>query len=134
MRKYVLERAEIFHLVRDVKWLLIVSIGLALIVAVPAQVRELYRVFIDDITFAYSYGDVQTIVVDLIRLALPLIALALIAWFGAYQVTTESLLRAKRLSSTVRDVAWGLPPFCGSLQLFAAALGQYLAQPNLANV
>ena len=75
VHNYVAERREIFQLLRDVKWLVIVSVLLALLLAVPGQVQELYRLFVDDLTFAYSYGDVRTILVDLIRFVLPLIAL-----------------------------------------------------------
>jgi hypothetical protein len=31
VRNYVVERAEIFHLLRDVKWLIVISVGSALI-------------------------------------------------------------------------------------------------------
>ena len=67
VQNYITERREIFALLRDVKWLIIVSVLLALLLAFPAQVLELYRIFVDDISFAYGYGDVRTIVIDLIR-------------------------------------------------------------------
>ena len=134
VQNYVIERREIFALLRDVKWLIIVSVLLALLLAFPAQVLELYRIFVDDISFAYGYGDMRTIAIDLIRLVLPLIALALVVWFGTYQVTTEHLLGAQQPSPTVRNVAWFLPPLFGSLPLFAAAVGQFLARPHPTDV
>ena len=129
-RNYYVERREIFQLLSDAKWLFIVSVFLASILAFPPQVQELYRIVVDDIVFAFGYGDVRTIVVNLIRLIVPLAALSLIVWFGTYQVTTEHVQRAGNLPATTRHVAQWLPAVFGSLPLFAAALGQYVARPN----
>ena len=70
-RNYYVERREIFQLLSDAKWLFIVSVFLASILAFPPQVQELYRIVVDDIVFAFGYGDVRTIVVNLIRLIVP---------------------------------------------------------------
>jgi len=133
IRQYWVERQQIFLYLRDVKWMILITILLCVLLSVPDQIRELYRIFIDNITFiSFIREDIETVVIELIRFVVPLVAIALGLWFGTYQITTESIQRDPISPKT--NIARILPPLCGALPLFACALGQFLAKPDFSSI
>jgi predicted chitinase len=134
IREYWRKRRDIFGYFRDVKWMIAISLLLLYILSTPDQIRELYRLFIADITFVrFITKDIESVAIDVITFVVPLVAIALIVLIGTYQVTSESI-ETNQSSSQVTTVAQILPPFCGSLPLFASALGQFSARPDLSSI
>src|ERR1700693_3258040 len=111
IREYWRKRREIFEYFRDVKWMIAISLFIFYILSSPDQIRELYRLFIDDITFvSLIRKDVESVVIELIKFVVPLVAIAFIVLIGTYQVTSESI-ETNQISPPVTCVARILPPF-----------------------
>jgi len=131
IQNWILERAEIFHVLRDAKWVIGISAIVSIALFLPDQTRELYRIFIADITFVSpSIHDALVIVLRTARFILPIITIGVVLWFGTYQVTTESFNRIESPSILVKDFVRGLPAICGAAPLVACALGQLGARPH----
>ena len=135
IQNWILERAEIFHVLRDAKWVIGISAIVSIALFLPDQTRELYRIFIADITFVSpSIHDALVIVLRTARFILPIITIGVVLWFGTYQVTTESFNRIESPSILVKDFVRGLPAICGAAPLVACALGQLGARPHASKV
>jgi predicted chitinase len=128
---YLAARDQIYPLLRDTKWMIAIALLLSGILFLPDQIRELYRVFSADITFlSFTLPDTMWAAIGLIKFFVPLVAIALLVWFGLYQVTTESARRIGSLTPETNNVARLLPPLFGALPLLASAAGQFLAFPR----
>jgi predicted chitinase len=131
MLPYVAARDQIYVLFRESKWMIAIAVLLSVILFQPDQIKELYRVFSADLTFiSFTLNDAMAVAAGLIKLFIPLVAIALLVWLGLYQVTTESIGRIADIAPGTTRVARLLPPLFGALPLLAAAAGQYLASPQ----
>ncbi len=109
---------EIFRLLSDAKWIIAVSIVMSLILYLPDQLRELYR-----IVFASPHWGPR------VSTFLPICIIGLICWFTANQVCAASLARSG--GSRVTSLgAFLLAPLLGALPVLAAAAGQYNSRPS----
>jgi predicted chitinase len=130
---YLAARDQIHLLFRDSKWMIAIAVLLSAILFAPDQIRELYRVFSADITFiSFTLDDAMTVALGLIKFFVPLIGIAVLVWFGTYQVTTESIARIASMAPVTDKVARLLPPLLGALPLLASAVGQLLSSPRFA--
>lgn len=130
---YLAARDQIHLLFRDSKWMIAIAVLLSAILFAPDQIRELYRVFSADLTFiSFTLEDAITVALGLIKFFVPLIGVAVLVWFGTYQVTTESIARIANMAPVTDKFARLLPPVLGALPLLASAAGQYLSSPRFA--
>jgi predicted chitinase len=128
---YFAARDQIYLLFRESKWMIAIAVLLSAILFLPDQIRELYRVFSADITFiSLTLDDAMKVAVALIAWFVPLFSIALLVWFGVFQVTTESIGRMVSPPAAAKNVARLLPPLFGALPLLASAAGQFLASPR----
>jgi hypothetical protein len=105
-------------LVSDAKWIIAVTIVMSLILYLPDQIRELYRVFADP--------DDR---VARVATFLPICIIGVICWFAANQVGVASAARWGG-SRTARVAALLLGPALGVLPVLAATAGQCSARPR----
>lgn len=105
-----------FALMRDLRWIIVLSLVLSCLLCLPGQIQELYRIAADD------YGWVT------LKEFIAFSVIAITIWLSAFQLTTESLLRTPTLSghSVIQRLA---PAVLGALPLAAAILGQFLSRP-----
>ena len=130
-KAYFAARTQIFHFMRDAKWLILLSILLSVVLWLPDQTRELYRMVVADITLVNpTLQDTWFVLTVILKLTLPLILISLFVWFGIYQVMTDSLRRlTPPASSQAKHVAELLPLGFGALPLLACVVGQIAAIP-----
>lgn len=132
LRVYRTSREQIYQIARDTKWMIAVSVLLSVILFLPEQIRELYRIVVADITFVnFNLKDAIAITITLAKMIVPLLVLSLVLWAGLYQVTTESVGRLGNLTPLTATLVRLLPPIFGVLPLVASALGQLLSVPSL---
>jgi predicted chitinase len=132
--RYFAARDQIYVLLRDTKWMIAIALLLSVILFLPDQIRELYRVFSADITFiSFTTEDAKWVAIGLIKFVVPLLAITLFVWFGAYQVMTESIGRIKNVSPAANNIARALPPLCGALPLLSSGFGQFFALPRFSS-
>jgi hypothetical protein len=86
-------REQIFKLLRDAKWIIALSISLALLLAIPDQINELYRIAYSNSIVAYlkNISPLRTIIYEFVRLHVPIFLIALIVWVGAFHIVTETI-------------------------------------------
>jgi predicted chitinase len=112
------KRAQFYEIIRDLKWIIIISILICVLLYVPDQVSELYRI---SATEDGSVAAAQFI---------SLIAIAAIIWFGAFQVTTETMALRGPFTGMFTHILRVLPPALGTLPLLAAAIAQLSSRPK----
>jgi hypothetical protein len=106
---------SLFTLLRNARWIIILSLSISLLLFIPAQIQELYRTAADD------YGWVA------LKEFVAFAVIAVVIWLGAFQLTTESLpLKADRQRGFYRAV----PIVLGALPLLAATVGQIVSRPH----
>jgi predicted chitinase len=111
-------REQLFTLLRDLRWIIVLSLLLSAVLFLPDQIHELYRIAADDpgwLVFKQF-------------LAIGLVAIAI--WLGAFQLSTAS--RARMPAATGRLVLYIklLPVVLGALPIVAAIAGQFAARPE----
>jgi predicted chitinase len=111
-------RRQVFGVLSDAKWMILVSILLSLVLYAPDQIREVYRI---------TYADIG--LTGVIRALLPILMIGAICWIAAHQVATASAGRMNRTRSG-QITARLLPPLLGALPLLACAFGQYDSVPH----
>ena len=111
-------REQLFTLLRDLRWIIVLSLFLSVVLYLPDQIHELYRIAADDPGW----------VVFKEFLAIGLIATAI--WLGAFQLSTES--RAHMPAATGRLALYIklLPVVLGALPIVAAIAGQFASRPD----
>ena len=146
MASLATSREQIYQIARDTKWMIAVSVFLSVILFLPDQIRELYRIVVADVTlvnidfaslwnFTFrDWGDLAKVAIIVAKLVVPVFLLSLALWAGLNQVMAESLRRIADPTPVTQTVARLLPPLFGVLPLVAAALGQVLSIPRLAEV
>ncbi len=111
-------RLQIFRVLRDTKWMILVSVLVSVILYAPDQLREIYRIVDADLSF-----------VGVVRTFLPVLLIAVMCWLGAHQMAQASAERMPHQSAG-QVTAHLLPPLVGILPLLACAAGQYDSRPN----
>src|SRR6188768_1956994 len=100
-------RLQIFGVLSDTKWMIVVSVLLSLILYAPDQLREIYRIIYADFAF-----------VGLVRAFLPVLLIGIICWLGAQQVAMASAERMQAARAGLKTARL-LPPLLGALPLLA---------------
>jgi predicted chitinase len=111
-------RDQLFTLLRDLRWIIVLSLFLSVLLLLPDQILELYRIAADD---AYWVVFKEFFAIGLIAIAI---------WLGAFQLATES--RALMPAATGRLALYIklLPIFLGALPIAAAIVGQFRSLPD----
>src|ERR1700737_1125299 len=107
-----------FNLVaRLMKWIILVDVVLCVLLYLPDQVREFYRI---TVTTSLSGGAVLLVWIVVVGTAI---------WIAAVQITIEA---EKQLAAkgVARDLRW-LPVLLGIAPIFAAALAQLQSIPEM---
>jgi hypothetical protein len=125
VRGCLAERRELFQVLRDAKWMLLLSACIGALLWLPGQVQELYRVRVDDLSLALQscqtkqvqelyrvrvddlslalqYCQTKQVLILIFASAVPLCGIAMTVWLGTYQVTTETARAFSSISSRVR--------------------------------
>jgi predicted chitinase len=110
---------DIFTVFRDLKWLVVISVVISLMLYLPDQVRELYRISAADggLTALKQLAAIFTI--------------GLCIWFGAFQITTETLTKVDCSKPWTMWFIRTAPMFLGMLPMLAATAAQLLSRPAL---
>jgi predicted chitinase len=111
-------REQLFTLLRNLRWLIAISVVISLLLILPDQIRELYRI---------AAADAGWIA------AKELIAILLISvtiWLGAFQLTTETLIRIATPTRRAAFYLRALPVLAGLLPVLAAMFGQLASRPG----
>jgi hypothetical protein len=114
------ERNAFFSFLSDTKWILALAIFMSVILYLPDQVRELYRVMYTDLDL-----------IHLLSFYLQLIAISGAIWLGANQIVAESLLQNKPNSRRLLSFAIVFPASLATLPLAVCAVAQVIARPSL---
>src|SRR5262245_47496097 len=117
-------REQIYVLLKDSKWIIAVSLVLAVVLGIPDQIKELYRVeYSDSIT---AQGLVAS---HYLLLHVPVILIGFMVWFGANQIAFETRTSIEDPTTAFEIGAQWLPVVLGALPLLGCALGLYRAVP-----
>ena len=111
-------REQLFTLLRNLRWIIVLSLFLSVLLYLPDQIRELYRIAADDAGWI-AFKEFVSIA---------LIAIAI--WLGAFQLTTESI---EQMPSTTGRLALYVklaPVVLGALPIMAALVGQLASRPD----
>ncbi|WP_404516269.1 hypothetical protein [Bradyrhizobium ottawaense] len=114
-----MSRDQVFGLLRNLKWFVVLSLVFSAILSLPAQIVELYRI---------SYADLKFL--NLVLLWLTLLLVGSLIWFGSAMVVLES--RARLSGKPTRMFNWTArfaPIVLGALPLIAGAAGHFGAIP-----
>lgn len=108
---------QLFALLRNLRWIIVLSIAISVLLYLPGQVQELYRIAADDV----GWVTVKEF------LALGVIAVTL--WAAAFQLTTASLPQIPHATGRLAVYIKLAPIIVGSLPVLAAIAGQFTARP-----
>jgi predicted chitinase len=111
-------REQLFTLLRDLRWIIVLSLFLSVVLFLPEQIHELYRIAADDPGWAVFKE----------FLAIALIAMAI--WLGAFQLATESRARMPTATGRLALYIKLLPVVLGALPIVAAIVGQFASRPD----
>ena len=111
-------REQLFTLLRDLRWIIILSLFLSVVLFLPDQIHELYRIAADDPGWPVFKE----------FLAIALIAIAI--WLGAFQLATESRARMPAATGRLALYIKLLPVVLGALPIVAAIAGQFVSRPD----
>lgn len=125
-------RVQIFFLLRNAKWIIVFSLLLAVILFIPDQTKELYRIAYSDSIAAATFGKkLQVLFLDIIlKLHVSVILIGTIVWYGARQIASETQADIKEPKPGFFTFARLLPPALGAIPLLAFCLGLYAAIPS----
>ncbi len=109
---------QTFALLAGCKWIIAISLLMSLILFLPAQIRELYRIALAD-----------RIAVELVSLYAGTAIIALSLWLGALIVTRASLDQIVDPTALTSLVARLMPPMIAAAPPLASAAGHYASRP-----
>ena len=112
-------RSQFYSIFREALWISVLTALISVLLYLPDQVRELYRISISE-NGRIGYG----------LIAIPVVAIAVIIWFGAKIVTTDCRVRLGSPRPFVCWVADAVPAALATLPLVALAGGLYFALPS----
>jgi hypothetical protein len=114
-------RGQAFRLIYYLKWLIVITILLILILALPPQVMEVYRIY---------YSDPEQRIVNIVRLLMPLVFLSIVLWLCAATLLAEYLESIRVALPSTFYLARILPALLAAIPLIACAVGHLLALPG----
>lgn len=109
---------QFYALLRNLRWIIVLSLLLSALLFLPGQIQELYRIAADDA----GWVTVKEFV------AVSLIAITI--WLGAFQLATASIPQKVEDTGLLAFCSRLTPVVLGALPLMAAALGQLVSRPE----
>jgi hypothetical protein len=111
-------REQLFTLLRNLRWIIVLSVLISILLYLPDQIRELYRIAADDAGWAT--------VKEFIAFSL----IAMTIWLGAFQLTTASIPQMPHATGRLAVYIRLAPVVLGSLPIVAAMAGQLASRPE----
>ncbi|WP_233475650.1 hypothetical protein [Bradyrhizobium brasilense] len=110
-------REQLFTLLRNLRWIVVLSVAISVLLYLPDQIQELYRIAADDIGWV-TVGEF---------IALGVIAITV--WASAFQLTTATLPLIPRATGRLALYIKLAPVVLGALPIVAATAGQLHSRP-----
>ncbi|WP_439402440.1 hypothetical protein ACNJYA_08250 [Bradyrhizobium sp. DASA03068] len=110
-------REQLFTLLRNLRWIIVLSAAISVLLYLPDQIQELYRIAADDLGWV-TFKEFA---------ALGVIAIAI--WASAFQLTTASLPQIPKPSGRLAFYIRLAPVLLGALPIIAATAGQFASRP-----
>jgi len=110
-------REQLFILLRNLRWIIVLSILISVLLYLPDQIQELYRIAADDIGWVT------------VREFVALGVIAITIWAGAFQLTTASIPEMPHASGRLALYIKLAPIVLGALPIAAAMFGQLVSRP-----
>ncbi|WP_271612548.1 hypothetical protein [Bradyrhizobium sp. CCBAU 21362] len=110
-------REQLFTLLRNLRWIVVLSVAISVLLYLPDQIQELYRIAADDLGWV-TFKEFA---------ALGVIAIAI--WASAFQLTTASLPQIPKASGRLAFYIRLAPVLLGALPMIAATAGQFASRP-----
>ncbi|WFU40075.1 hypothetical protein QA640_38625 [Bradyrhizobium sp. CB82] len=110
-------REQLFTLLRNLRWIIVLSIVLSILLYLPDQIQELYRIAADDIGWVT------------VREFVALGVIATTVWAAAFQLTTASLPKIPHATGRLAFYIRVAPVVLGALPIIAATAGQFASRP-----
>ncbi|WP_249779091.1 hypothetical protein [Bradyrhizobium sediminis] len=111
-------REQLFMLLRNLRWLIAISVVISVLLFLPDQIRELYRI---------AAADAGWIAV---KEFIAILLISITIWLGALQLTTETLVRIPAPTGRTAFYFRAVPVVVGVLPVLAAMLGQLASRPG----
>ncbi|PAY08529.1 hypothetical protein CK489_12440 [Bradyrhizobium sp. UFLA03-84] len=110
-------REQLFTLLRNLRWIIILSVAISVLLYLPDQIQELYRIGADDIGW--------TTVKEFIAIGV----IAITIWAAAFQLTAATIARMPRATGRLALYIRLAPVILGALPILAATAGQLGSRP-----
>ncbi|WP_249168312.1 hypothetical protein [Bradyrhizobium elkanii] len=110
-------REQLFTLLRNLRWIIVLSLAISVLLYLPDQIQELYRIAADDIGWVT------------VREFVALGVIAITIWAAAFQLTTATLPQIPRATGRLALYIKLAPVVLGALPIVAAAAGQLHSRP-----
>ncbi|WOH80467.1 hypothetical protein RX327_32560 [Bradyrhizobium sp. BEA-2-5] len=110
-------REQLFTLLRNLRWIVVLSVAISILLYLPDQIQELYRIAADDIGWVT------------VREFIALGVIAITIWAAAFQLTTATLPHIPRATGRLALYIKLAPVVLGALPIVAAAAGQLASRP-----
>ncbi|WP_342734436.1 hypothetical protein [Bradyrhizobium sp. B117] len=110
-------REQIFTLLRNLRWIAVLSVVISILLYLPDQIQELYRIAADDIGWVTLKEFV----------AVGLIALTI--WAAAFQLSAATLPHIPPVKGRMAFCSKAAPVVLGALPILAATAGQLASRP-----
>ncbi|SFN81636.1 hypothetical protein SAMN05216573_12290 [Bradyrhizobium sp. Rc3b] len=110
-------REQLFTLLRNLRWIIVLSVAISVLLYLPDQIQELYRIAADDLGWV-TFKEFA---------ALGVIAITI--WASAFQLTTASLPQIPKPSGRLAFYIRLAPVLLGTLPIIAATAGQFASRP-----
>ncbi|MET4331702.1 putative chitinase [Bradyrhizobium sp. i1.15.2] len=110
-------REQLFALLRNLRWMIVLSVAISILLYLPDQIQELYRIAADDIGWVT------------VREFSALGVIAVTIWAGAFQLTTASLPEIAHARGRLAFYIRLAPVSLGALPIIAATAGQFASRP-----
>jgi predicted chitinase len=111
-------REQLFMLLRNLRWLIAISVVISVLLFLPDQIRELYRIAAADAGWIAA------------KEFIAILLISITIWLGALQLTTETLVRIPAPTGRAAFYFGAIPVVVGVLPVLAAMLGQLASRPG----
>jgi hypothetical protein len=113
-------RQQLFRLTYDLKWMILIVVITCLILLLPAQIIEVYRI-------TYAEGGIR----DPIFLFASLAAICNMIWIASAVAARASTSQIARPKPCIAHAEKFIPIVLGILPLLACGLGHLMARPHI---
>lgn len=110
-------REQLFTLLRNLRWIVVLSVVISILLYLPDQIQELYRIAADDLGWVT------------VRELVAIVVIATTIWAAAFQLTTASLPQIPHATGRLALYIRLAPVVLGSLPIVAATAAQFASRP-----